>query len=236
MSLQSCVRTTDTEVSFQERRYTKAAIRFEKWAVDHGYSGVPVSLVEEFSKVANLSKPKWNVLDFGAGTGFLTQALFNKFPTKKLDITAMEPCKAMLDKYAVKFGNVCNLKKDGFDVYGTRKLDSLSNSYDVVISSGVFDHIRINKNVMSEFMRVVKPNGYLAFTYEKNTQTDDDVDARKVGDSRNYGHSSDYIEASVKGAGGNILHHSETLNYKGSRRDVTAGVIIVQKPTVLSCC
>ncbi len=121
--------------------------------------------IQEYLKTVNAPwgelfyKLVWNniecegkkVLDFGSGFG-ITADYF----AKKNDVTAIEPNKEMLKHRSNKNDYI---QIEG----GIEQIKKLPNkNYDIVICHNVLEYLENRKELLSEFKRVLKPNGFLS--------------------------------------------------------------------------
>ncbi len=189
-----------------------------------GYSRVPRRLVNVFMKAVKGIDPNLSVLDFGCGTGRLTTAFLSV--QEQLDITGMEPCRAMLDKYEAKFGDICDVKQGGYDRW-SKEIKCTDSKYDVVASAGVLDHIGLDEDLAKEFMRITKPGGYLVLGYERNTKEDVPERIKKIGTY--YKKLPDrYVQDILEQSGARVLLQEKMIGYVRPRVAKT-GIVIAQK-------
>jgi len=188
-----------------------------------GYNRIPKKLMNVFMRAAGGGLPENSqVLDFGSGTGLLTKALIER--QSNIDVTGLEPCPEMAAQFEKRFKDNKRVKwqSGGYD-QGALPLPS--ESQDAIISAGVFSHIRITPNVMSEFMRVLKPKGLLAFTYERHTRLlpyDHIVGVSKT----DHSHKASYVEKCVESAGGKVIEHDSVFAYL----NFPIGILVARKP------
>lgn len=133
------------------------------------------------------------ILEFGAGTGFLTQQLFEEFPEKK--IWAVDISTKMLHCAKSKFTSTDNVI---FSVADIIRLPFPDNSFDVLISNMMLHWYDNLNSVFVECRRVLKPGGSLLFTMcgpdtlkelrmswagiDQNVHMNDFIDMHHVGD------------------------------------------------------
>ena len=92
-------------------------------------------------------------LEVGCGTGAITPVLLNK----GLDITVGDISLKLAEETAKKFGlkaSMCDATQIQFD----------NNSFNLVMSSEVIEHVPSPKKALGEMARVVAPGGYLIVT------------------------------------------------------------------------
>lgn len=205
--------------------------RLYSWGYDlasrfTGLRRIPGRLSALFRQAAGPQAAGAKVLDFGCGTGLLTQALLKDFGPG-LDVTGLDPSPAMREKFGEKFagrGNVA-LKAGGYE---NGEIAEESGAYDAVLSSGVLDHIRITPDLMGEFMRIVRPGGWVAFTYERH---DGPEPCRlfEHGGSSFYRHTDEFVRGAVEKAGGEVVAQDRMTGYVLPRLSL-AGVVVARRP------
>ena len=110
------------------------------------------SVAEEFV----LNGGKGLILDVGAGTGALAEALLHK---AKFCIEATDISEEML-----KVADSKNFYKRSFLSDLTKKIPVDSASYDGVVSSGTFTHGHVGPSSIRELVRVTKPGGLITIS------------------------------------------------------------------------
>ncbi|MFL2794197.1 MAG: class I SAM-dependent DNA methyltransferase [Paracoccaceae bacterium] len=96
------------------------------------------------------------ILDVGAGTGALAQALLQK---GKFSIEATDISEEML-----KVADSKNIYKRSFSSDLTKKIPVKNNFYDCVVSSGTFTHGHVGPAAIRELVRVTKPGGLITIS------------------------------------------------------------------------
>ena len=130
------------------------ALNYDKSITEDKWNGPRVI----FSEINEFIKPQSSVLDLGIGTGESSK----KFQNVGCEITGIDGSAKILE--------VCKKKKIG-EKHILHNLENTpypieNNSFDFVISNGVFHLIHPVKQVFSEIERIMKPNGIFAFTFE----------------------------------------------------------------------
>ena len=110
------------------------------------------SVAEEF--VLNVGNGL--ILDVGAGTGALAQALLQK---EQFTIEATDISKEML-----KVAETKKIYKRCFVSDLTKKIPVDNNTYDGVVSSGTFTHGHVGPSALIELVRVTKPGGLVTIS------------------------------------------------------------------------
>ena len=110
------------------------------------------SVAEEFV----LNGGKGLILDVGAGTGALAQALLQK---GKFSIEATDISEEMLQVAETK-----KIYKRCFVSDLTKKIPVDNNTYDGVVSSGTFTHGHVGPSALIELVRVTKPGGLVTIS------------------------------------------------------------------------
>lgn len=113
------------------------------------------------TKIVNLlgkSSEGFNALDFGAGTGNLTNHLVNL----GLNVTAADVSKKCLEVVNSRYGCKTILLQDG----STKALSS--NSYDLVCLYSVLHHVPDYLELLSELDRICTPGGIIYIDHENS--------------------------------------------------------------------
>ena len=103
-----------------------------------------------------LNGGKGLILDVGAGTGALAQALLQK---GKFSIEATDISEEMLQVAETK-----KIYKRCFVSDLTKKIPVGNSSYDGVVSSGTFTHGHVGPSALKELVRVTKPSGLITIS------------------------------------------------------------------------
>ncbi len=100
--------------------------------------------------------PSLDVLDFGCGTGLLTMQL-QPFAHS---ITGVDSSPGMLDvlKKKIQDQNLTNVKTCCLDI---EKDGVLEGSYDLIVSSMTFHHIKDISSLLNQFFNILLPEGHL---------------------------------------------------------------------------
>ena len=96
------------------------------------------------------------ILDVGAGTGALAEALLNK---AKFKIEATDISKEMLEVAKSK-----KFYKGSFLSDLTKEIPVDDDHYDGVVSSGTFTHGHVGPNAIHELIRITKPGGLIVIS------------------------------------------------------------------------
>ena len=110
------------------------------------------AVAEEFV----LNGGKGLILDVGAGTGAVAEALLQK---AKFCIEATDISEEML-----KVADSKNIYKRSFFSDLTKEIPVTNSSYDGVVSSGTFTHGHVGPNSISELVRITKPGGLITIS------------------------------------------------------------------------
>lgn len=96
------------------------------------------------------------ILDVGAGTGALAEALLNR---GKFTIEATDISKEMLEVAKSK-----NVYKGSFLSDVTKEIPADNDFYDGVVSSGTFTHGHVGPAAIHELVRITKPGGLITIS------------------------------------------------------------------------
>ena len=110
------------------------------------------AVAEEFV----LNGGKGLILDVGAGTGAVAEALLQK---AKFCIEATDISKEML-----KVADSKNIYKRSFFSDLTKEIPVTNSSYDGIVSSGTFTHGHVGPSSISELVRITKPGGLITIS------------------------------------------------------------------------
>ena len=110
------------------------------------------AVAEEFV----LNGGKGLILDVGAGTGAVAEALLQK---AKFCIEATDISEEML-----KVADSKNIYKRCFFSDLTKEIPVTNSSYDGVVSSGTFTHGHVGPSSISELVRITKPGGLITIS------------------------------------------------------------------------
>ncbi|VVB94828.1 Ubiquinone/menaquinone biosynthesis C-methyltransferase UbiE [uncultured archaeon] len=108
-----------------------------------------------------VAKNKPRILDLGSGTGNLAL----KFLNKGCWVTACDVSQKSLDILSKRANNNSNLE---LSLLIDKKLPFENNSFDVVATYSVLHHIPDYLFTIKEFIRVLKPGGYIYIDHEAN--------------------------------------------------------------------
>lgn len=100
--------------------------------------------------------PDMNVMDFGCGTGLLTMQLQ---PLVR-SVTGIDSSQGMLDVLKMKIAKH-NLHNVSAELVDLDRGDTLTGSYDLVLSNMTLHHIKEIKPLFNQFQKVTAPAGYL---------------------------------------------------------------------------
>ena len=113
-------------------------------------------LVNYYSNIINLIVPKsisagfsieeYSILEFGAGTGFLSELLQIHFKVKSDCLEIDQTLLQILDR-------------KGFKTFSS--LSEVDKEYDLIFSSNVLEHIEDDEDTLLQLSKLLKPNGIL---------------------------------------------------------------------------
>ena len=132
---------------------------YSVWAKSYDTDFIDEMQYELHFSVANefiLAGGKGPVLDVGAGTGVLAQALLYK---GKFSIEATDISEAMLEVAKTK-----NIYERCFWSDLTKEIPVANCTYNGVVSSGTFTHGHVGPSSMFELVRISKPGGVIVIS------------------------------------------------------------------------
>ncbi len=132
----------------------KFALNYDKSISKNKWNGPEIL----FREIDEFIKSKYSVLDLGIGTGESSK----RFKNIGCNITGIDGSAKMLKvckkKNIAKKLILHNLENSPFPLG--------NNSFDIVISNGVFHLIGTLKSIFLDVNRILKSNGFFAFTFE----------------------------------------------------------------------
>ncbi len=114
--------------------------------------------IEIYLMQQELQNVKGRVLDYGCGDGFLTELIFEGVDENKFNLTGVDLATSRINEAQDK------QIYDELVVYDGRRLPFADNSFDVVISNSVLEHIPDLDQALVEMRRVLKPGGVFLAT------------------------------------------------------------------------
>ncbi len=163
------------------------------------YSNIIDLIAGEFKKSRTLSE-EIEVLEFGAGTGFLSELMLEKF---NLRSDCLE-----IDSTLLKI-----LKKKGFTTYSN--LEEIDKKFDLIFSSNVLEHIEKDVEALLDLSKFLKPEGLLVNYVPAFPILFSDLDV-SVGHYRRY--TKRELSSKLKEAGFEIqkIHYVDSLGFPAS--------------------
>jgi len=134
--------------------------RYDQWAKDydtdleqgHEYRGP--QLAAEY--VARYAPKEARILDAGAGTGLMGVVLAKMGYS---DLAAMDLSQGMLEEARKK-----NVYREVHQMVMGEPLDFATDSFDAVVSVGVFTKAHAPASSFDELVRIIRPGGHIIFT------------------------------------------------------------------------
>ena len=163
------------------------------------YSNI-VALVFDNSFLENRYASNFRVLEFGAGTGFLSELMQQKYG---VEIDCLE-----IDETLINI-----LRKKGFRTFSN--LELLHGEYDLIFSSNVFEHIENDSLALAELSKFLKQNGKLVTYVPAFPILFSDLD-RAVGHYRRYSKREMKRKLQWAGYRVNRIHYVDSLGFPAS--------------------
>ena len=145
--------------------------KFESNRYDTSHFSIELS-IPHWQKVLNnldvFKGEKLNVLDFGCGTGFVTdQIIKSTFFNKELEITCYDLSPDMVEVCKKKFSKFQNINYLS-NVQGFETLKNKIGKFDVIICNALIHHILDHKELFKIFDESLMENGVLIIGHEPN--------------------------------------------------------------------
>jgi SAM-dependent methyltransferase len=167
-------------------------------------------LVNYYSNIINLIAPKpvsarfsleeFSILEFGAGTGFLSELLQIHF---KVKVDCLE-----IDETLLQI-----LDKKGFKTFSS--LSEVDKKYDLIFSSNVLEHIRDDEDTLVQLSKLLKPNGILVNYVPAFPILFSQLDV-SVGHFRRYTQKELKLKLGAAGYRVNRIHYVDSLGFPAS--------------------
>jgi len=139
-----------------------------KWGIDYGEKGAAQVLAKMRKALGQPLRPMGRGLEIGAGTGYFSLNLLKQGILS--EVTCTDVSAGMLETLA---GSAERLNVDVETVVcDAESLPFPSGSFDVVFGHAVLHHIPDLERAFSEFRRVLKPGGLVAFCGEPSRTGD----------------------------------------------------------------
>ena len=153
--------------------YSVWAETYDSSFVDNMHYKLHFAVAEEFV----FNGGKGLILDVGAGTGALAEALLQK---RKFIVEATDISAEMLEIAKSK-----NIYTRSFLSDLTGEIPADDNTYDGVVSSGTFTHGHVGPGAMRELVRVTKPGGLITISVNEKhwNALDFESEVKKLGKS-----------------------------------------------------
>ena len=119
-----------------------------------------ISINECLSNIKSAENRLPRVLDFGAGTGNLTNHLL------KLGVNVVASDVSTLSLAYLKSMHVGNGKLEIFNLNGNNLSEFADNSFDMISTYSVLHHVPDYLLIIQEFLRVLKPGGIIYIDHE----------------------------------------------------------------------
>lgn len=214
------------KISFRDRIKTTRAGRhysrmYDGWARRYDCEFVayryvaPMKVFQSVADHTEIGRSGFKVLDIGVGTGWLSAQFRNA--SAKAHLTGVDVSQKMLDACDEK--NIMDeLKRLDLAAEG---LTFDADSFDAVVSSGVFEILRKPADVISEMARVCKPGGVVSFTtlsprYPTNS-------------SEGTAHSEELLETAIRDNHLEIIESQRFVGYNRGGKDTVYQMYTARK-------
>jgi len=158
----------------------------ELLATENGLVKYSTSIVSKFHKALKVNTST-KLLEFGAGTGFLAQIMYEKFGVRAICVE-LDP---NLQKVITEKGFTC-----------FRDLHSSKNTYDAIYTSNVLEHIENDVETLADLYKVLNKRGLLGIYVPAHPMLFSQMDI-KVGHVRRY-RKNELVEK-VQSVGFNVV-------------------------------
>jgi SAM-dependent methyltransferase len=163
------------------------------------YSNI-IDLIVPKSIRPSLANGEFSVLEFGAGTGFLSELLQTHYKVKpdclEIDVTLLQ----ILDS-------------KGFNTFSS--LTDVDDKYDLIFSSNVLEHIQNDENTLAQLGKLLKPNGLLVNYVPAFPILFSQLDVA-VGHFRRYTKKELRLKLKATGYSVNQIHFVDSLGFPAS--------------------
>ena len=116
--------------------------------IDKALTNYNKKLVKIFYEELNIKEKGFNVMDFGAGIGTLSQLFYHQFNIKPICVE--------IDRTNIQY-----LKRKKFQVL--KNLDLVNCKFDYIFSSNVLEHIQDDLNIIKLLSKKLKKDGKILF-------------------------------------------------------------------------
>jgi ubiquinone/menaquinone biosynthesis C-methylase UbiE len=167
--------------------------------------------IHRYDYTLNLIKDGSCLLDIACGTGFGT---FKLFKNGANSVTGGDVSQDALDYCKHKYSTYLKENKFEFRYTDATKLDFRDNTFDAIISFETLEHIPDYKKVISEFHRVLKPDGLLILSTPNRDVSSPD------GIIRNPYHTQEFTFSELKGLLSDVFQEVKLGGQKYVRYDL----------------
>ena len=208
--------------AYVQALFDQYAPRFERHLVGElDYRG-PALLIAALDRVAP-QRSYAVTLDLGCGTGLMGRALANR--SERIDGVDLSP--AMIE-HARKTQLYTELSVSSLDA---ALATGSGQAYDLVTAADVLVYVGALAPVFAGAYRQLRPGGLLAFTAQSLAASDGADPTRfALGRDLRFGHSPDYVAATLSSAGFDILLLEPASTRKEKSVPVAGLVVVASKP------
>ena len=146
-----------TEINLREKKFHDNLQSKSKGRFENTFYKALYNMYEDFSVYISKKANNKIVLDYGCGTGNITQKIGASSPLKLFGIDISE----VSIKKAIENAKKSNLQIDQ-SVDNCEETKFKAETFDLVFGSGILHHLNLEKSI-SEINRVLKKNGEMVF-------------------------------------------------------------------------
>ena len=207
------------DLSYVRGLFDGFAVSFDSILRDLDYK-VPTLIAEVLKDnlKTNLFK-KRRILDLGCGTGLCAEALKEYYPDE--EFYGVDISERMLDEAGKK-----DIYKELYAADIESFLDTSEEVFHAVVAGDVLTYMGELKPIFRKLTRVLKFNGFFAFSISKNTFNNNDYFLVPSG---RFVHTISYVQRLLKYCGFKTVSVNETMLRHEGAKEVMGYIIVAQK-------